>query len=382
MTDDRFDHTDPPRPDPGRPDPGRPAREPASTAAQLPFVSNDELLRFVDGALDDDGRVRVLTHLATRPAAVERVEAYLHQNARLRSLRDHLPLADSAGFAAPLQAAIAARLGRQRARRRWQRWGTAAAVALLVTGGALGLALDLWHEPERQASNAPSLAVVPQAYFLFDKPELAAFYPEATATSASVDAAAEAAAEPAPRQSVDGAAFDWLAGQVSEFSISAPDFDRIGLTLAGGETLERQGSPAIRLIYRDQAENPVLLHIGVGKPDVDHAFWLVREGYVSLQWRRGPMVFAIVAPTDSPQLSQVVDIVGAAIARLPAPERSETGETTSRESAARAIESGPLQAIAVPPPPAPAAADPSEPTDRAAAEALPEAKDENEPEPL
>lgn len=58
------------------------------------MIDNDDLLRFADGALDDSGRVRVLTHLASRPAAVERVEAYLEQNARLRDLRQHLPMGD------------------------------------------------------------------------------------------------------------------------------------------------------------------------------------------------------------------------------------------------------------------------------------------------
>ena len=378
------DPSDPRRPDPGRPReigavPSRPAAasngaqsaQPESTA----FVSNDDLLRFVDGALDDDGRVRVLTHLATRPAAIERVEAYLHQNARLRTLGEHLPLTDSAAFEAPLQAALVARLCRERKRRNWKNWGAAAAVALLVAGGAIGL--EPWQSRTPATAETPTSTAMTQAFFLFEKPELAALTPVAAASDAQT--AAEAVPTTLP---VDDAAFDWLAGQVSDFSVKAPDFDRIGLELVGGETLERQGTPAIRLVYRDEAAKPVLLYVGVGKPDANHAFWLVREGYVSLQWRRGPMVFAIVAPTDSPQLSHVVDLVGAAVARLPAPERTEPTEATTQGDAA-ATESGPVQAIAVPvTPPAQTSPQPAEPSNRPPAEILPEAKDTNQPEPL
>ncbi len=370
MTHDPRDLFGQHHPDPG---PHRPA------APGAPLISNDELLRFVDGALDDDGRIRVLTHLATRPAAVERVEAYLHQNARLRSLRDHLSISDSAAFAAPTQAAIVARLGRNRRVRGTKKWAAAAAVALLVAGAAAGLALEPWRSLEQRGPQHATPTATPKAVFLFDQPDLAA-----ALASASADEGLIPADSTSDAPTVDDAAFAWLAGKLSDFSLRAPDFDRIGLQLVGGDTLEGQGTPAIRLIYRDEAENPVVLHVGIGKPDAAHAFWLVREGYVSLQWRRGPIVFAIVAPTDSPQLSDVVDLVGDAVARLPAPEGGAPNETPATDEAATA-ESGPVQAIAVPatPPEAPLEHE-AAPAPPSAAEVIPEVapKDQNQPEPL
>ena len=376
MTHDPIDLSDLRRPDPGRPRPRGPEAGSPDAASADP-VSNDDLLRFVDGALDDDGRVRVLTALAMRPAAVERVEAYLHQNARLRTLREHLPLADSATFEAPLQAALVARLNRGRRKRSWRTWGAAAAVALAVAGGAAGLAIEPWRGLEETPSRQAAASAMPQAFFLFDKSEFAAGLAPASAAVAS--ATAESAS---PSTSDDDAAFDWLAAKLSDFSLRAPDFDRIGLELVGGETLERQGTPAIRLVYRDAADNLVVLYVGIGKPDADHAFWLVREGYVSLQWRRGPIVFAVITPTNSPQLSHVVDIVGAAVARLPAPDPSEPTASTPPGDATGS-DSSPVQAIAVPVNPAASTASQSAETGTLPpAETLPEAKDENKPEPL
>lgn len=354
-------------------------------------IEHEELLRFVDGALDDDGRVRVLTYLASHPEAVEQVEAYLHQNAQLRALREHLALSDSAAFAAPLQAALAARLS-ARARRggQWrvsQRYGIAAGVAFMLAAGVIGYSVD---RPAREVAQGqqtvahqPGGPVVPasEPYFPFDRTELAV---------ASVDEAR-----------ADDEVFNWLAGHVSDFSLSAPDLDRIGLSLVGAETLRNANTPAIRVLYRDAAGDPVVLYAGIGRTDANHAFWLVREGYLSLQWRRGPMIFAFVAPSGSPQLSAMVELVGAAVARLPMPERNEQVEAQltpqpappAPPAVAAPIETtGPVQVIGIPlarptlplARPAPPSV-PSVPLDAGETinpDILPEATAANEPKPL
>ncbi len=338
-------------------------------------VSNDDLLRFVDGALDDECRVRVLTYLAAHPAAVERVEAYLHQNAQLRQLREHLPMADSHAFAPALQGELAQQL-RQRPQRTnwrgWRGWAVAASLVLVVAGGSLTGAVKGMRTPE-PVTTASSVAApsLPQAVFLFDQPELVA------ATTPS--------SEPG---TADNNAFDWLAGHITEFSLQAPSMDRIGLELVSSETFERHGIPAIRIVYRDAADNAVLLYAGVGKPDANHAFWLMREGHLSLQWRRGPMVFALVAPTDSPQLSDIVELVGAAVAQIPLPQEDVEASTAP----AQPLDSGPVQSIAAPveapaSPAAPVAAAPAPAAPAADVETinpdtLPDAAAANDPEPL
>ena len=151
---------------------------------------------------------------------------------------------------------------------------------------------------------------------------------------------------------------------------------------------ERHGIPAIRIVYRDAADNSVLLYAGVGKPDANHAFWLMREGHLSLQWRRGPMVFALVAPTDSPQLSDIVELVGAAVAQIPMPQEDVEASTPP----AQPPDSGPVQSIAAPveapaTPAAPVAAAPAPAAPAADVETinpetLPDAAAANDPEPL
>lgn len=331
-------------------------------------VSNDDLLRFVDGALDDDARVRVLTYLAARPAAVERVEAYLHQNAQLRQLREHLPMTDSRAFAPDLQAELAERLRQRPHRTNWRGWAVAASLVLIVAGGSLTGAVKGTRTPDPAVTAAASVAApsLPEALFPFGQPELAL----ATVPTSELGAA-------------DNNAFDWLAGHVTEFSLQAPSMDRIGLELVNSETFERHGVPAIRIVYRDAASNSVLLYAGVGKPDANHAFWLMREGHLSLQWRRGPMVFALVAPTDSPQLSDIVELVGAAVAQIPLAEEAVVAPLAKPlDSGAVQSIAAPAEAPATPSAPAPAPAAPAADVQTINPETLPDAAAANDPEPL
>ncbi len=344
-------------------------------------LNNDRLLRFVDGALDDDQRVQVLTALSAQPEKVLRVEAYLHQNARLRALRQHLPMLDSRSFAMELQGEIASRLVGRQTRIAAFRYAAAAAVALVVLAGGAAVTLD------RLAGRATSLAdqvstAAPEIYFPFGTTQLAASEPAGLVVQTG---GAEA---PAPAHD---ASITWLAGQVPGLSLRVPELDGIGLHLVRGETLETSRAPAIRLIYADEVGSTVTLYAGIARSNADHVFRLVPEGHLSLQWRRGPMIFALVAPTDSPQLSAIVELVGKGVAQIP--PREAGAPVPATVPAATATEGGPIQAIAVPaarpsaealPTPAPAAATAATTTGDGviAPPALPAKGPANEPKPL
>ncbi len=338
-------------------------------------LDNDRLLRFVDGALDDDQRVQVLTALASRPEAVAKVEAYLHQNARLRALGQHLPMHDSRTFRPDLQAEIVRRLAGRRTRITAFRYAAAAAVALTVLAGGTALTLD------RLAGSGAGLGLqassgAPEIYFPFGTTQLASGEPSGLATQAD--------ATP-----TDLASITWLAGQVPGLQLSAPELDGIGLHLVRGETLDANRAPAIRLIYADEVGSRVVLYAGVARSNADHVFRLVPEGHLSLQWRRGPMIFALVAPTDSPQLSSIVELVGKGVAQAQPRETAEPAPAP----AATPTEGGPIQAIAVPaarpspelpkaPDPAPAATATTTGDGVITPPALPDADKVNEPKPL
>jgi anti-sigma factor RsiW len=295
-------------------------------------LDNDRLLRFVDGALDDDQRVQVLTALSSRPETVARVEAYLHQNARLRALGQHLPMHDSRTFRADLQGEIVRRLAGRRTRVAAFRYAAAAAVALTVLGGGTALTLDRLAGSGTSALR--SSAGAPEIYFPFGTTQLAASEPAGLVTQ--TDAAP-----------TDLASVTWLAGQVPGLTLSAPELDGIGLHLVRGETLDANRAPAIRLIYADEVGSRVVLYAAVARSNADHAFRLVPEGHLSLQWRRGPMIFALVAPTDSPQLSAIVELVGKGVAQALPRETAEPVPGTV--PAAAPADGGPIQSIAVPP---------------------------------
>ncbi|MEZ5905031.1 MAG: hypothetical protein R3C69_08005 [Geminicoccaceae bacterium] len=272
-------------------------------------LDNDRLLRFVDGALDDDQRVQVLTALSSRPETVAKVEAYLHQNARLRALGQHLPMHDSRTFRADLQGEIVRRLAGRRTRATAFRYAAAAAVALTVLAGGTALTLDrLTGSGTSLASRASS---APEIYFPFGTTQLAASEPSGTAA-------------PSDATPTDLASITWLAGQVPGLSLSAPELDGIGLHLVRGETLDTNRAPAIRLIYADEvsATGRALCRRRPleRRPRVPSR---AQEGHLSLQWRRRPMIFALVAPTDSPQLSAIVELVGKGVAQAQPREATE-----------------------------------------------------------
>ncbi len=371
MTNDRTSGREPPRADQVvvKPDFG-------AAASRNQPISNEDLLGFVDGALDDDGRVRVLTSIAAHPAALERVEDYLQQNARLRQLRDHLPLADSRAFAAPLQAAIAARLAQRRQHAGWRRLAAAAAIAAAVVGSAAGLALLPWDDPVQTARHEPGPGAA-QAVFLFG--------------DATLDMPPSQPPEGETLPRVDTADHASVVALEGDIGLTVPELDHLGLQLVDDDLLDRDSARAIRAVYRGETGKPIVLFAGIGKPDVRHAFWLEREGYVSLQWRRGALIFALVAPTDTPQLSAIVEQVGAAVARIQLPDTAAVPTAVNPEPAAivepeqAAAEGGPVQSIAVPvTAPATASTDPvaTAAPETISPDSLSQSVEGNAPEPL
>jgi hypothetical protein len=94
--------------------------------------------------------------------------------------------------------------------------------------------------------------------------------------------------------------------QLAAYSIRRPDLAAHGLTFVGGDALQGGEAPAIRLVYADDADRRVFLFVGTVGSGADVALTVVPEGHVSLNWRRGNLVFALIGPKDSDQLLDVM----------------------------------------------------------------------------
>jgi hypothetical protein len=124
--------------------------------------------------------------------------------------------------------------------------------------------------------------------------------------------------------------------QLAAYSIRRPDLAAHGLKFVGGDALKGGDSPAIRLVYADDADRRVFLFIGMVGSSADVALTVVPEGHVSLNWRRGPLVFALIGPKDSEQLLNVMAATSELLSMPPADGSTTPPLTTPGPSASPA----------------------------------------------
>jgi anti-sigma factor RsiW len=259
----------------------------------FPSVSDHDLHAFVDGALDGRRYRRIVAHLATDPMAAERVNGFLRQQGELSQLRDQLgdfvdPLSDEATSDLTRQLAGAVRHQRK------VRWGAAASgMAAMVLVGVV----SLWGpDPSKVAARLSMQQQIVDAgpQVLFGRDPL--------------KGAAQLAA------SESGTAPPELEQQLAAYAVRRPDLAVHGLRFVGGDALKGGEAPPIRLIYEDSEHRRVFLFVGAVGSDADVALTLVPEGHVSLNWRRGNLVFALIGPKESEQLLDVMAATGELLA--------------------------------------------------------------------
>lgn len=250
-------------------------------------VDEGELHALVDGRLGSDRRAAVLAHLLIDGTDRERVEGYRRQVGGLVRIRRGLDrYAD--GFAPELQQALADTLQRVRRRRLMLRAVAGLAAASVLVAAGLGAA-SAWRSAPEPVAAIVYEPELPVAEFPFGG-------------SMSHRAAGR----------VDGdrdRSLAWLAGHLRDQPLELPDLRELGLAPVGGQVLDDASAPAVRLAWSDSQGRAVDLYVGVVSSDADQAFTMVDERHVSLHWRRGQLVFALVGPTDSPGLFQVMQAV-------------------------------------------------------------------------
>lgn len=276
----------------------------------------DALHRFIDGMLDENDKLDMLDFLTEHEDEAARVESYHHQNNMLRALRRGLDVGDSDHFCPELQAKIVRELNRPPIWRHPIVASLAASVALVAVVGTLYLGFDqrpitksdagmkseIGDESVEvaEASEVDDPAMMPVVEQTLPADNV--YFPFSVGRLAS-----------SPDTIIPERPIEWFNDRMAGHSIRQPDLSVHGLDLVGVNVLSEKPTPALHLSYRDETGELVELFAGINSSEMSVAFRLVAEGHISLHWRLGDLLFALVAPSGSPQLTNIVATVSAAV---------------------------------------------------------------------
>lgn len=306
-------------------------------------TGEDALHRFIDGCLDEHEKLDMLDLLSEQADEAERVNHYQHQNNMLRALRRGLDVGSTDDFCPDLQAQIVQQMHRRPLWRHPAVSALAASVAVLAIASTLYVGVD-FRPIAKAPLEAGSAEVVPDDT-LIDSRE-----PRSESAGPIRDWHFPFALKPAANVLVSvepELSFQWFNKHMDGRSIRQPDLSGHGLTLVRVAALAEQPTPALHLSYRDQAGEPVELFAGILSQEMRAAFSMVADGHISMHWRLGELMFALIAPSDSPQLNKIVDTVSAAV-------ESGAGDSqllldTARVDSERTLLTDPSQVILSPP---------------------------------
>ncbi|MCB9944830.1 MAG: hypothetical protein H6851_14575 [Geminicoccaceae bacterium] len=285
-------------------------------------ITESDLNAFVDGVLDFDRRRDVIDYLSDHPVATGRVDSYLSQMSGLRELGRMLDIDDSENFCPDLQRRLVAER-RKKPVPVARYLAMAASVAVVVAAGFLAFELAPHHggqADKTRAALASDARVLAKAMVVDNGTAV----PAGAITPASTTGIATALPMEANESPVT-----WLTRHMVDHVLRKPNLDELGLRFVNGGVLANAATPTIQLIYEDEERNQLSIYAGLFPGTVDQtAFATVPEGHLSLHWRRGPLLFALVAPMDSPNLDKMVNLVSAGLAKVPqAPAATESAAT-------------------------------------------------------
>ena len=290
-------------------------------------LTDHDLHAFVDGELDGRRYRQIVAHLANDQAAAERVNGYLRQQGELAALREQLADLD------PVPDEMTAELTRQLAgTMRHQRRVRYGAIASALAATVLIGMVSVWGpDPSLMAQRLAFSRQVAEAgpQMLFGRDPLSG--------------AAQLVA------GVNGDAPLQLDEQLAAYSIRRPDLAAHGLRFVGGDALQGGNSPAIRLVYADDEDQRVFLFVGAVGSSADVALTVVPEGHISLNWRRGPLVFALIGPKDSEQLLQVMASTSELLAIPPAGDGADVPAMASAPSMSNMVATDATDPVAMQP---------------------------------
>lgn len=249
-------------------------------------ISDDELMAFIDGALDP-GRQRQIEQLALHDDGLAATIAALR--AQRKALRDSLDSVLSEPIPQRLlQVAPPSRFALQR---------VAAAMAWVAVGITVG-SLTSWQYLSRHDSTGAEFASIRHA------PDLPRFVHQATVAYAVF---APEVRHPVEMGSAELQALNaWLSGRLGRH-MRAPDLSSLGFSLVGGRLLPAEtNKPAAQFMYEDRQGQRLTVYLrGMAQPTPETAFRYVGEGEIStFYWVERNWGYALSGELSRPQLLQ------------------------------------------------------------------------------
>lgn len=244
-------------------------------------VTEAELHAYIDRVLPLARQDEVEAYLATRPAEMERVQAYRRQKEELRAL-----------FHPVLDEPIPTRLARRPAVSAWS-WGhlVAGLVIAFISGGS-GWFLHAQTSPALESARSETSAFVRQA------------------------AVAHVVYSPEVRRPVEVGAdqeeqlVTWLSKRIG-VPVRAPRLAEAGYELVGGRLLPGNSGPVAQFMYQDVSGQRLTLYLSTDHAvNRDTGFRFAQEGKVNVfYWIDGKFGYALSGSIGKDALTRIATLV-------------------------------------------------------------------------
>lgn len=242
-------------------------------------VTEADLHAYADDRLDIDARQRVEAWLAVHPDRAAEVADWRAQNAAIRALYAEAPRAfDSAALARPARPVLLRPL-----------MAIAAALVLMVAGGAIGYALRSPAPGDGPAARLIASALAAHALYSNEQRH-----------------AVEVAASDAAHLST------WLSNRLDR-KLGMPDLSAEGFTLVGGRLLPPEAGigvgPAAQLMYENAGAERITLYVTAApaRGPVWDAGQM--DGFDAVYWANATIACTVVGPLPEARLRALADRV-------------------------------------------------------------------------
>lgn len=243
-------------------------------------ITDDDLQAYVDNALDPERRAAVEAFLAANPAIEERVATDVRHR---HALREALaPIASE-----PLPARLnLSRLAEERRRPRLAGWSaTAAAMALMLTGGAGGWTLRLASEQPRAGIGALAQEAA-ESYAVF-APDLG---------------------RPVEIKAADEAQLVRWASRRLDRAVKVPNLSAAGYAFLGGRVVATPHGPAALYMYDNGSGTRLVMLTRNMAIDKNAPMATDDKGQVAtVSWASDGLGYSLVGPLDPQRLHSIAD---------------------------------------------------------------------------